>query len=261
MNEDNNAAAFQAEGDPAFATESTEEDTSAASQAENDNQGDDTQSAEGENAQTKKDDTPFHEHPRWKQREDEWTTRFNDQEKRHQDDIASIRTEFGTARKENEQNTKIPAWFGGDQAQWDSYRADRDAELKQIEDRAITRAKEDLQNSSKAQTDAVKEATDYMNTEVAAIEADKTLNPTGEKVNAEELLKVVLENELIDSKGRWNYKAGFKILKGNPVAKPAAKQNTQERKEVAAATTSEAGPEKKGPAVATSEDFKKNRPW
>lgn len=267
MTEDTSAAAFNREGAAAFGEEATAEETAAASQAEEENQGEDTQSSEGDNTQSE-EETPFHEHPRWKQREDEWNTRFNDQEKRHQDDLKAIREEFGTARKENAQNTKIPAWFGGTQEQWDAYRADRDAELTQAEERAEKRVREALKTEQGAEGKAVAEATDFMRAEMKAIEADKNLNPTGAKIDqatAEKLLKTVLDNELIDTKGRWNYRAGWRLMNGTQAAAPAPKPkpNTAEKKEIAAASTSNTrgGDNKNAPAVATSETFKKDRPW
>lgn len=262
MNEQT-AAVIQREGEITIPTGDTADDTAAASQAGDENENGKTQSPEGgDNTQGEGKDIPFHEHPRWKAREDEWNTRFNDQEARHQEDLKAIREEFGTARKANEQNTKIPAWFGGTQEQWDSYREDRDAELKAIEDRAIERAKKDFQETAGAESKAIEEATTYMNTEVAAIEADKTLNPTGTKIDRAALLKVVLDNQLVDTKGRWNYRAGFRILTGSakaPEQKTDPKGN--ERKQVAAATTSEKGGDEKKPTYATSETFKKDRPW
>ena len=258
-----NAAAFQREGNSAFSTEGTGEDTPAESRSEDENQDEGTPPAEGDkNTQTHRD-TPFHEHPRWTEREKEWNDRFNGQETRHQEDLKAIREEFGTARKDNAEQTKIPEWFGGTQEQWDAYRTDRDAELKQIEERAIEKAEKNLEAKAGAGEKAVREATEYMNTEVAAIEADKTLNPTGAKVDRQKLLKVVLDNELIDGKGRWNYRAGIKILNAGQTAAPDSKKHDiPDKKEVAAATTSESRSETKAPGYATSDSFKGNkRPW
>lgn len=261
------AAAFQRDGDPAFATESTEEETSADSQSENDNQEGDTHSSDGENSQSD-DKTPFHEHPRWKQREEEWNTRFNEQETRHQTElttaITSIREEFKGARENNAQQTKIPAWFGGTQEQWDAYRADRDAELAQAEERATERAKKDLGSEKDIQEKAVKEATDFLRSEITAIEADKTLNPTGAKIDAEKLFKTVFDNQLVDTQGRWNYRAGFRLMQGSTtVLTPKPKPNTAEKKEIAAASSGDTrgGDGNKDSAIATSETFKKSRPW
>lgn len=264
MTEDNNsnAAAFQREGGEAFPTESNDETTAADSQSEKENKTEGTQSDEGDTNTRKEEDTPFHEHPRWKQREDEWNSRFNDQEKRHQEDLKTIREEFGQSRKDNAQNTKIPAWFGGDQAQWDAYRADRDAEIQSAEDRAIKRVKDEQSTTAKAETDAVKQATEYLHQEIATIQADKALNPTGGKVDADKLLKVVLDNQLIDTQGRWNYRAGWKILNGQTAAPVVKKPDTTEKKEIANASSSNSGGGNDNkPAVATSATFKKDRPW
>lgn len=256
MTDTNNGAEFNREGDPAFPID-TENEDSTESPAEN-NDTDETPSPEGDDT-TQDDpdkDKPFHEHPRWKEREDEWTKRFNDQESRHQDDVKKLREEFGGARKDNAEQTKIPNWFGGTQEQWDAYREDRDVELKAAEERAIGRLK-----SEKTQEDTrVQEATEYMKSEVSAIESDKTLNPDGSKIDVNKLLKTVIDNDLIDSKGRWNYKAGFRLMNASK-AKVDTTTTTPEKKKLAAATTSENKPEAKPQTFKTTADFKKNRPW
>jgi len=198
-------------------------------------------------------DKPFHQHPRWKERETEWDKRFNEQEMRHQDDLKKMREEFGTAKKDNAGEVKIPSWFGGNQEQWDAYRADRDAEIKTAEERAYERV-----NSAKsAEQKAIDDATEYMQGEVTSIESDKTLNPDGKKIDPNKLLKIVMDNDLIDSKGRWNYRAGFKIMKQASTSSP----KTGDKKFIAGATTSESKGESKPTAFKTSNDFKKNRPW
>lgn len=242
------------EGEITFKPEE-ENDDSSSSQDEN-NEADE---AGASDQQDKKDDDadknqPFHEHPRWKQRETEWEKRFNDQETRHQDGLKAIREEFGNTRKDNAEQVKIPSWFGGTQEQWDAYRADRDADIKTAEDRAYER----LNSEKSGQEKAVAEATAYMQNEVSAIENDKTLNPTGAKIDPNKLLKIVTDNDLVDSKGKWNYRAGFRMMQasGNTsISKPG------ERKTVAGATNSEAKGESKPSPYKTTSDFKKNRPW
>lgn len=247
-------ADVQQEGEITFKPEE-ENENSSSSQDENneaDNAGaSDQQDKKGDDTDENK---PFHEHPRWKQRETEWEKRFNEQETRHQDDLKAIREEFGNARKDNAEQVKIPSWFGGTQEQWDAYRADRDADIKTAEDRAYER----LNSEKSVQEKAVAEATTYMQNEVSAIENDKTLNPTGAKIDPNKLLKIVIDNDLVDSKGKWNYRAGFRMMQasGNTsISKPG------ERKTVAGATNSESKAESKPTPYKTTSDFKKNRPW
>lgn len=244
---------FRSEGQPAF-KDKENDDSSSSSEGEETKTGD-TQSDDGDNNQTKDDDKlPFHQHPRWKEREDDWTKKFNDQESRHQEDLKSIREEFGTKREQNAKQDTIPSWFGGSQEQWDAYRADRDAEIKQAEERAIARISE----KSTAEQKAVDEATTYMQSELAAIESDTTLNPNGDKVDPNKLLKFTLDNDLVDSKGRWNYRAAFRLMNAG---KTETKPINKDRKDIAGATTSEGKAETKASPVKTSADFKKNRPW
>lgn len=243
------------EGANPFESES-ENETSEASPAE-ENETDEAQSPDGEQGANDQDDPdkdkPFHEHPRWKTRETEWDTRFNDQESRHQDDLKKIREEFTDTRKGNAEETQIPLWFGGDQEAWNAYRTDRDAEIKSAEDRAFERAN----SANKAEDEAVKEATTYMETEIATIQSDKKLNPSGATIDPNKLLKIVMDNDLVDSQGKWNYKAGYAIMRSSDTSGP----DNKTRKKVAGATTSEGNAEDTPANFKTSDDFKVKKPW
>ena len=250
-------ASIAREGDPAFQSES-ENDNSTSSPDEN-NEAENESESENENGDDNtgdknKDNTqvPFDQHPAWKEREEKWNQRFNEQEQRHQADIQAIRSEFAGARKANKEDTEIPAWFGGNQEQWEAYRKDRDAELKSAEERAYER----LNSAKSAEEKAVAEATAYMQSEIAFIQSDKALNPNGAKVDPNKLLKFVLDNDLVDSKGKWNYRAGWKMMNAS-----SSGQNNGDRKKIAGATTSESKAETKPAPFKTSADFKKNRPW
>ena len=72
----------------------------------------------------------------------------------------------------------------------------------------------------------------------------------------------MLDNKLIDTEGRWNYRAGMRILNGMQAA-PAKKPDTTDKKQVAAASTSggTGGGDPKPKSYMTSADFKKDRPW
>ena len=231
-----------------------EENDNSLSSPDETNDTDETHSPEGdENTQDDPDkNKPFHEHPRWKKREEEWETRFNEQEKRHQDSIKEIRDEFGVQKKENAQQVDIPSWFGGDKEQWDAYRADRAKEQQETEDRTFNRV-----NSAKtAESKAIEKATSYMKSEVESIESDKTLNPKGEKIDPNKLVKFVMDNDLVDSNGNWNYKAGFRMMKSGTNFGTDAN-----RKSIAGATTSESKAEQKPVNFKTSKDFQQNKPW
>lgn len=265
MTEENTMVNVPQEGEISFQPEN-EEDTSSDSPTENNE--DETQSPEGEEENTQDDgddpdaddtdkDVPFHKHPRWTQREKEWQDRFNEQEQRHQDDIKAVREEFAAARKDNKENTEIPGWFGGTQEQWNEYRQWNDQQIKAAEDRALAR----LDENRSAESKAVKEATDFMRAEITTIESDKTLNPEGKKVDPNKLLKFVMENELVDSKGRWNYRAGWRFMQNQPAQTVAPKPKTQDRKVIAGVTTSDPKGEQKPKTFKTSDDFKSSKPW
>jgi hypothetical protein len=237
------------ETDDTQATEGEEENTQEESQENTDGvDTDDTDDDDPEDAKL-----PFHKQKRWIEREDEWKTRFNEQETRHQTDIQKLREEFGTTKSVAKDNTEIPSWFGGTPEQWSEYQKHEEQRLESFEKKF-----ESKNNEAKlAEDKAIKEATDYMQSEISVIESDKKLNPEGKKIDANKLLKLVIDNDLVDSKGRWNYKAGMAFYKHS--VKPIA--NIVDRKKIAAANTSENKGETKPTTFKTSEDFKKDRPW
>lgn len=256
---------FRAEGEPAFPiAESEEKDNSTDSSSGEKTNQDSTESQDQDKkpADDKNEDGKnFADHPRWKEREDDWTKRFNEQEKRHTEELDKIRQDIETKftkKREDLADQDVPAWFGGDADQWAQYKAHEDARLAEAEERAIKRVEEKTQ---KEQT-AIKEATDYFNETVTTIESDKAINPDGIKVDKNKLLKFTLDNDLVDSKGRWNYRAAFQLMQG----KVSTQKNDaiKEKKDIAGASVdgNHRG-EDKAPNFATSEDFSKPgaKPW
>jgi hypothetical protein len=271
-----NSTQFKAEGEPAFAAADTETENSAAPSAGEQTNADQTGSSDQDKDQTQNKNggketdgekgKGFADDPRWIERESDWKNRFNDQETRHVSEIAKLREDidkrFPLAEEKKPMQTgdtpgKIPEWFGGDDEQWAQFQEWNKGLLTQAEENAYKRLT-DAQGKEKKQID---EATTYLNDEVSALEADKVVNPEGQKIDRNKLLKTALDNDLVDSKGRWNYKAAFKMMKPADVFK--AKDAMKERKQIADATTSDNRAEQKQNPYATSTDFSKPgaRPW
>lgn len=238
----------------------TEEENSAESQSEQAIE-DQTQPDEGEE---NSDDEDKHEddkvnlndHPRWKEREDDWKNRFNDQETRHAKSIDDLKDEL-TQKFEKPTNENVPSWFGGDEAQWEEYQAYDDAKRA----KAQQTVQDGVQAKQDAEQKAIEEATTYMDDEIKGIEADSTLNPSGSKIDRNKLLKFVQEEQLVDTKGQWNYKAGYKLMKAG--IKAESKQKLDAKKQISNATISNDKATTDKPNFTTSEDFKNPnmRPW
>lgn len=262
---------FKTEGSPAFpVVEETGTDNPAGSSPDEETTTDEqTQTPDGEQAQEEnkdaggeEDDRGFADHPRWKQREDDWKKRFNEQESRHVEEIAKLRTEleekFNTIKPKDETPVEVPEWFGGDEEQWTQFQEWNKSLIEQAREQGRNEVKQEVDQKTTEEQKAIQEATDYMNSEIEAIESDKTLNPTGAKIDKNKLLKIVLDNDLVDTQGRWNYKAGYRLLQNQGVS-----SNLNDKKKIAAATTSDKKPESQGGNFMTSDDFQNpsKRPW
>jgi hypothetical protein len=294
MNEDIKAQ-FKTEGEPAFPqVADTEKDNSADSSTEEETTDTTTQSSEGEENSNEDDTTseddnkedgddtsqgdgsddedefkgPFHKHPRWIQRENDLKKRFNDQEKRHVDDLKKIHEE--TDRKiqealgnkgDDDTSTELPEWWAGDEGQFKQF----EKYLGTLTDKARESAISEMKQKSEGEQKRIDDATEYFNSEVTEIETDNELNPSGVKVDRNKLLKFALDNELVDTQGRWNYKVAWRLMQaGVTKAKTDSnKKKIDEKKKVAGATTTERGAEPAIPTVKTSKDFENpsNRPW
>jgi hypothetical protein len=260
---------FKAEGDPAFPTENKENDNSAASSTGEKMDANQTQSPEGESntGVNKKDDgigdDNLADHPRWKEREADWDKRFNEQETRHVGEITKLREEF--EQRFNSKNqigeegapTEVPAWFGGDESQWKEFVKWNTTLFNKAKSEALN----EIQSKSAEEQKRIDEATNYFTDQVKSIESDKSINPKGEKIDRNKLLKFVLDNDLVDSKGRWNYRAGFLLIKAGVAQVNST--STDEKKRIANASTSDKHAESKPSPFMTSEDFQKPgaRPW
>lgn len=262
---DNSTAQFQREGEPVMFNLPTdiEKENSTAPQPEKTTKEPAAPRREENNEEKQK---PLNENPRWQEREDDWKKRFDTQEQRHQDDLRKIREEV-SSRKAEPTSTKIPTWFGGNQDQWDAYRADQLRDLQATEQKAYDRAKADYEAREKEYTQAetkqqelVNEATSYMQSELGRIQADTELNPSGEQIDANKFLKYVLENKFVDVETqKWDYQRAWHYYqleqKANaPAPRPAPKT-------IAGATTSESRSEGKKAPFKTNADFKQRKPW
>lgn len=263
---------FKTEGQPAFPVENKENDNSSSSSEGEETNTNQTGSSDQDNNQTKKEDDSddnFADHPRWQEREKDWKSRFNEQEQRHLGDITKLRTEFeqkftdiGKVKPNiGDTSVQVPAWFGGDDNQWQEFLNWNNSLVGKAKEEARTEVLKEIETKSTTEQKSIDDATKYFNEQLTSIEADKTVNPQGEKIDRNKLLKFVLDNELVDTKGRWNYRAGFMMMKAGVAS--AKNDTTKERKQIASAITSENRAETKSPAFMTSADFSKPgaRPW
>ncbi len=275
-------AQFKQEGTPAFPAKDTENDNSTDSPSVEETTVDQTPSSEenkeeeatvesteesakestgettDESKQTKtKDDNDagLAEHPRWKQREKDWKDRFNNQEERHTSDITKLREDFERRFSQSDgakAAEDIPTWFGGDQQQWQEYLKWNQAKVDGSRDKTL----EEVNSKSAGEQKAIADATQYFNDQVLDLEGE-----TGFVIDRNKLLKFTLDNDLVDSQGRWNYKAAHRMMQST--VKNAKTKKLEKKKEIAGATTSEKKSESKPSELTTSKDFENpaNRPW
>lgn len=152
----------------------------------------------------------------------------------------SISTKFSP-----KEETNIPSWFGGDENAWKAYQADQSRIIEEAKTRAIA----EIEARTQKEQERVKQANEWFEQSVKEIES------TGLKVDKNKLLKTTLDYQLVDTQGRWNFKAAAEILKAQE-----PKVDTTDKKKLAASTTSQTKVEPKFKDYVTPEDLH-NRGW
>jgi hypothetical protein len=147
---------------------------------------------------------------------------------------------------------ELPSWWGGDEKQWTEFQA----HLSTLEEKAAQRAISQFKSEQEQQKSAIESANAWFQSSI------NDLKSSGETIDdntVNRILKKAEEEQLIDSQGRWNYKAAWKLLKAEDTA-ATPKPNVDEKKQIAGASTApQTEPEKR--SYKTSDDFRGKKPW
>lgn len=198
------------ESQAAFLDTDTQKDTATDSSTDN-KPTDTTPPAAGDKPPAANENVPWHKDPRWQ----EW----QDERKTLKATVEELLPLKDLASRFQAEPTKIPSWFtrlyGEDQAAWQEYQTWDKSRGDEIKSSAI----KEYEAKQKQQADAIADANEHFKTSVAELTA------AGETVDSNKLLKFVMDNDLVDSTGKWNYKAGFKFMRDLEKAATAAQTN------------------------------------
>lgn len=243
---------------------------------------DETENGEEETTEEKPDGgeekkpQPFHKHPEWIKREKTWEKRLEDSNRettaKFEAKIKELESKISTRQEVHDELTDadIPEWFNGDLKQYKAYYNHQtglmEKKAEAIANRILEARDKKAAESSEREQHEVREATEWLESEISRIESDEKLNPTGEPIDRAELFRIAQENDLIDSKRRWNYAAAYRIYaserKGDGGELDENKKEQIAKRNIAALTTKKdskaSGTQK---AVATSDSLKKDSPW
>lgn len=244
---DDTSADSQSDANNTNQTPSSEEDKS---QTDNKNGGDD----DGATDWSKLPD--INTHPRWTEREGDWKDRYNEQEERHEKEMKQAREDLVPKPKSAEGDADIPEWSGMDAKGWKQFQ-----EYQNKRDEAVRQATlKELGTQSEADQKAVDEATKYAHEQIAQIEVDKTLNPYGKEIDKNRLMTFVLDNHLVDSDNKWNFKMGYELMKSRGQV-PTTTKDLKARKNLASNTSSDNSADPAKQTVTTPDELAKDKPW
>lgn len=211
--------------DPELGT--VEKDTPAESLPENKPEAD--KPKEGENTPEK--ELPFHEHPRWKQREEELNNLRATVE-----DNAKVIAELNDfkSKSSNKSESAIPGWFvelyGENQVAWEKY-SEHDKGVREEIKREVLQAQAEERQRSEQE---LKHWDKWVSDEISKLANDPEIKFDTTKRN--DLIKVMLEYRPTDENNNFDFKAGHKIWQALQV-KEVSPEKSQARKRLGDITT------------------------
>lgn len=222
-----------------FAT--LEKDTPSESQTEKEPKKEEPVVGDTNTPDKKEENVPFHEHPRWKQREEELETLRKQ--------VADL-----TAPKPDSADSTVPEWFrelyGDNATAWEKYNENHTVELERIRQEAV----QFVEQKQQAEVAETQKWNQWVETELGK------LSSSGKTFDRNELINVMLTYRPTDTSNSFDFEAGFKIyeaLKAKPAADPV---KSQARKQLADTTTSTTAGEKKPKDYQTSATLR-NQKW
>jgi hypothetical protein len=194
---------------------------------------------------------PFHEHPRWKQREEDWKTRFESQEQENNRRFEELQGKVQSVEQSNSvpeiDPTLIP--LIGDNPE--AHRAWKEMQQKERQQIRQDVAKE-MSQKRQDEKDQVDRWNNWVDTEVSRLKTE------GRKFDKNALLKVALDYRPTDDKGNISFDKALTILEAT---KPRDSAKAKAKKEVASQVTSKATGGSAEPSKVITQKDVRNRPW
>lgn len=199
---------------------------------------------EGEN--TPKEEIPFHEHPRWKAREEELGS-LRESLEQNQRELAELK-----AQKTEPTDTTIPDWFkelyGENESAYRKYSEHELSRTAEIERQILTRQEQ----AQAQQQQEMQKWQKWVDSEFTKLESE------GKKFDRNKLTDILLKFKPTDENNNFNFKAGYEIYEALEPKIDSLK--SQARKELADTTTGSHKGEQKAKDYLTSDDLR-NKTW
>ena len=175
----------------------------------------DKPSQEGKN--TPDEDVPFHQHPRWKEREKDWNNRLKEQEQKFQDKIDDIQ------KTSVPEETTVPEWFsklyGDDIDVYTGYQKAHQQEKEELK----TELREEMNKTSKSEKEEVKKVEDWIDSEITSIGEDNEIDlekKDGKNSLRNEFVAFMQDHKIFNEDGNLDFRSGWEFFqKGKDTTK------------------------------------------
>lgn len=212
-----------------------------------DNSPDETEDEPQEEAKSE-EQVPFHEHPRWKERETDWQKRLDaalaEQERKFQEQIEQVKPQ---SKEETTIDPNLVPLIGDDPHVHKLWHDMRQKEREQI----VQEAQERLLQKQTQEREASQKWEQWVDSEVSKLESE------GKKFDRNELMKIAVDYKPTDDQGNISFAKALQILEAT---KPQKSEKAKARKEIAEQVSGDIQGEPEESKVVTSKDLR-NKSW
>lgn len=213
-------------------------------------------SPDGANSQDE-DKLPFHKHPAWQRRDEEWNKKLDETKTEYENRITQLEAQVKPLLKPGEQIT-VPAFFakvyGDDPELYKEWMAEENARTQRIKDETIAEYEHRQVEAQQRVEAETKRWTDWVDTSI------KSLKDKGEEFEDNELKAVAIKYKPTDEMGNIDFGLALDILKDQKSREiEQDKSKSQARKELAASTKSSSKGESKEKDYLTHDDIRRGK--
>lgn len=213
-------------------------------------------SPDGVNSQDE-DKLPFHKHPAWQRREEEWTKKLDETKAEYETRMAQLEDKVSPLLKPGE-TIAVPAFFakvyGDDPELYKEWMAEEKARTDKIKEDTITEYEHRIVQAREKAEAETKRWTDWVDTSI------KSLKDKGEEFDDNELKAIAIKYKPTDDMGNIDFALALELLKERKVDEQveAGKKSTA-RKELAGSTKSSSKGESKEKEYLTHDDIRRGK--
>lgn len=174
------------------------------------------------------ENVPFHQHPRWKAREQEWQEKFETMKRTYDEELGKVKQSIDSFKPQTAE--AIPEWYkyyyGEDAKGYELYKQFHNSEKERIKQEAL----EEIRKAELQEQETTQKWNNWIEDQI------KSLEDNGKKFDRNKLLKQMEDYPIYGKDGLYDFNKSYELYEKFNPSNDSSK--SEARKEIANNTTS-----------------------